>query len=124
MSRTIRAAAYGALVLLAHTGFAAHAEPTATPSAGAPISERAAAAREVTVDPRAPATECRKVAPTGSRIATRRCTREQPPSTPLARAEDLQQRRDLEQMRTTQWLQEQARAQARAEAMRRRAMGL
>jgi hypothetical protein len=76
--------------------------------------------RIVTIDPNARAPVCRRVVPTGSRIAERRCETPNRESTAAAEANRTILRRDFEAMRDQQMMREQARQAAMAEALRRR----
>lgn len=75
--------------------------------------------REVRIDASAKLPECRRYVPTGSRIATTRCETPQDTLTPAQQAERDTLRRDINEMRALQALRDQARDQARAEALRR-----
>jgi hypothetical protein len=76
--------------------------------------------RIVTIDPNARPPVCRRVVPTGSRIAERRCETPNRESTAAAEANRTIQRRDFEALRDQQMMREQARQAAMAEALRRR----
>ena len=117
-----------ALALLA-TGraVAADAPPAAEARAPAPLeatspaSDRGNKMREVRIDPNAKLPECKRYVPTGSRIATERCETPKDELTPAERADRDTLRRDINEMRALQTLRDQARDQARAEALRRAA---
>jgi hypothetical protein len=68
--------------------------------------------RTITIDPTAPRPVCKRVVPTGSRIAERRC--ETPQTTAQAEVDREIQRRDFQAMRDQQMLREQARQAAAA----------
>lgn len=99
----------------------------ATPDAGAAqtaAEPRKAPDRTITIDPNLRPPVCKRVVPTGSRIAEQRC--ESPADRATTTADDANRailRRDIEAMRDQQMLREQARQAAMAEAMRRRAAG-
>jgi len=99
------------LVLL---GGAAAADPSQPTPSGDAV--RAPPVKEITIDPTIKEPVCRRQAPTGSRIAKARC---EVPSTANS-AERDQLRRDLDEMRMRQTMQDQARAAAELEALRRR----
>lgn len=103
-------------VWLALIGAAAAAPPDPTP---ARQPARADPVKEITIDPHAKEPVCRRYTPTGSRIAKRRC--ETPAAENVRDAERDRLRRDLDEMRTREIMRDQARAQALAESMRRRA---
>ena len=79
--------------------------------------------RIVTIDPNARPPVCRRVVPTGSRIAERRCEAPRRAPTVADEANRAILRRDIEAMRDRQMAREQARAGGMAEAMRRRSQG-
>jgi hypothetical protein len=94
--------------------------PTAPATASAPTETKAPeTVRVVTIDPNARPPVCRRVVPTGSRIAEQRCESAKPETTVDA-ANRAVVRRDIEAMRDQQMLREQARQAAMAEALRRR----
>lgn len=98
-------------------GTAAAADPAAAPAP--PPAAAAQPVKEITLDPTAKPPVCRRYVPTGSRIAKERCASAE--ITDAAReAERDQTRRDIAEMRMRQSMRDQARAQAFAEAMRRR----
>jgi hypothetical protein len=80
-------------------------------------------ARVVTIDPSVRQPVCRRVVPTGSRIAERRCEAPQRGPTAAEEANRAIVRRDIEAMRDQQMMREQVRGAAQADAMRRRAQG-
>ena len=70
---------------------------------------------QVTIESYARLPVCRRHVPTGSRIATERCT------TPdAADSQHAAARQQLDSLRQQQMIEDQARQQARAEALRRR----
>jgi hypothetical protein len=93
----------------------ATATPTATAENKTPENTRI-----VTIDPNARPPVCRRVVPTGSRIAERRCETPNRESTAAAEANRTILRRDFEALRDQQMMREQARQAAMAEALRRR----
>lgn len=112
-----------AAATLPYSGNAADPPPAPPATAAAPVTTTAAVRapeniRTITIDPNAPRPVCRRVVPTGSRIAERRC--ETPQTTAQAEAERATVRRDFESMRDQQMLREHARQSAMAEALRRR----
>jgi hypothetical protein len=97
----------------------AQTAPAPAPSATAdhkPIG----AVRVVTIDPNARPPVCRRVVPTGSRIAEQRCETPKRGSTAADEANRTVLRRDIEALRDQQLMREQARQAAMAEALRRR----
>jgi hypothetical protein len=98
----------------------AQPRPTEVPAPAAPTTTASTPSniRTITIDPTAPQPVCRRVVPTGSRIAERRC--ETPQTTAQAEANRAVLRRDFEAMRDQQMMREQARQAAMAEALRRR----
>ena len=76
--------------------------------------------REVAIESFGNLPVCRRHVPTGSRIATERCTAPQQELSAQQRADRDIMRRDIDSMRTQQMMQEQARQAAMAEALRRR----
>jgi hypothetical protein len=106
---------------------AALGEPDTAPQASARENSGAPSAATVTtttIDPNVKYPVCKRYVPTGSRIATQRCETPQDETSAAQRAEHETIRRDLAEMRAVQALRDQARAQALAEALRRRAAGL
>ena len=106
------------------------ADPAANPKLPSATTEGAAAAatepdklqpvKEVTLDPTVKPPVCRRYVPTGSRIATEVCQSAEVADA-VRDAERDQTRRDINEMRMRQATQDQARAAAQAEALRRRA---
>jgi len=104
------------------------AEPPATRAPAPPTPPATATAenktpqnaRIVTIDPNARPPVCRRVVPTGSRIAERRCETPKREPTAADEADRTVLRRDIEAMRDQQMMREQARQAAMAEALRRR----
>jgi hypothetical protein len=78
----------------------------------------------VTIDPNARPPVCRRVVPTGSRIAERRCESPKERTTAADEANRDILRRDIQALRDQQMARDQARQAAMAEALRRRAQGL
>lgn len=93
------------------------AAATATPTAENKTPDNV---RIVTLDPNARPPVCRRVVPTGSRIAEKRCETPNRESTAANEANRMVLRRDFEAMRDQQMMREQARQAAMAEALRRR----
>jgi hypothetical protein len=79
--------------------------------------------RTVTIDPNARPPVCRRVVPTGSRIAEQRCESPKERTTAADEANRAILRRDIEALRDQQMMRDQARQAAMVEAMRRRAQG-
>jgi hypothetical protein len=99
------------------------AQAPSSPAANTVESKTPENVRIVTIDPNARPPVCRRVVPTGSRIAEQRC---ESPKERTTAADDANReilRRDIESMRDQQMLRDQARQAAMAEAMRRRAQG-
>jgi hypothetical protein len=110
--------------LLAGLAFAALSAAAAPPEATAPAAAKPPD-KVVTIDPNAKPPVCRRYVPTGSRIATERC--ESAPLDSSAAAQEAHRetiRRDMAELRALQAMRDQARTQAIAEALRRRAAGL
>jgi hypothetical protein len=115
---------YLALVTSPYVGTAAEPDapptpaPPAAPAVTAPLPDNI---RTVTLDDNERRPVCKRIIPTGSRIAEQRC--ESPPREPTAadRANRDILRRDVEAMRDQQMMREQARQLAMMEALRRRA---
>jgi hypothetical protein len=107
--------------LVSGVGGTAAADPPAAP---APTESANAAesqpVKEVMLDPTAKPPVCRRYVPTGSRIAKKRCASA---DAALGEANRDQLRRDIDEMRMRQAMRDQARAQALAEALRRRGGG-
>jgi hypothetical protein len=112
-------------------------DPTAPPAARAPAPPAPPAAatetetptaenktpenvRVVTIDPTVRPPVCRRVVPTGSRIAEQRCETPNREATAADEATRTVLRRDFETLRDQQMMREQARQAAMAEALRRR----
>ncbi len=113
------------LAVLALPVYAQAADPPAAQAASAapagadPASKTSTTTvRTITIDPTAQRPVCKRVVPTGSRIAERRC--ETPQTAAQAEANRAVLRQDFEAMRDQQMLREQARQAAMAEALRRR----
>jgi hypothetical protein len=83
------------------------ATPTTTATANAPEN-----VRTITIDPTVRRPVCKRVVPTGSRIAEQRC--ETPQTAAQAEANREVLRRDFQAMRDQQMLREQARQAAAA----------
>lgn len=105
------------LALLAATTVSA--DPSGSPQSTAGTGA-ADSVKEITLDPNAKEPVCRRYVPTGSRIAKQRCETPSAATTTADSAERDQLRRDIEEMRSRQLMLDQARALARAEALRRR----
>ena len=119
----IRSVAVGACCVALLAGPASAADPPAlaTPTSAPALptgGDQAQPVKQVALDPNVPYPVCRRIAPTGSRIKNEVC--ETPDSEKAREAERDQIRRDMDEMRARQAMRDQARAQALAEAMRRR----
>jgi hypothetical protein len=118
-----RSVACCALALLA--GPAVADDPPTSPSTNAPAAAEPEAVAphaitRTTIDPNVKEPVCKRHIPTGSRIATQRC--EMPKDTLSAKEQASREvmRRDVADMRMQQQMRDQVRAQAMAEALRRR----
>jgi len=110
-----------ALALLAAPALADDHPPSPSPNAQAAAEPEAIVPNATTtIDPNVKEPVCKRHVPTGSRIATQRC--EMPKDTLSVREQASREvmRRDVADMRMQQQLRDQARAQAMAEALRRR----
>ena len=94
----------------------AHPDEQPTAAAEQPTAkEPSEKVPQVTIESYARLPVCRRHVPTGSRIATERCT------TPdAADSQHAAARQQLDSLRQQQMIEDQARQQARAEALRRR----
>ena len=100
---------------LAFLGGAAAADPSQPTTPRDAV--RTPPVKEITIDPTIKEPVCRRQAPTGSRIVKARC---EAPSI-VSCAERDQLRRDLEEMRMRETMQDQGRGGPELEALRRRA---
>jgi hypothetical protein len=94
--------------------------PPPAPAPSATADKLTDTMRVVTIDPNARPPVCRRVVPTGSRIAEQRCETPKRGSTAADEANRTVLRRDIEALRDQQLMREQARQAAMAEALRRR----
>lgn len=124
-----RCAACVALAVLAVSALAGEPETAPPPTAPATAEPQATALEptapqaitRTTIDPNVKEPVCRRHIPTGSRIATQRCEMPQDTLTAKEQASRDVMRRDIADMRMQQQMRDQARTQAMAEALRRRA---
>lgn len=96
----------------AKTTPAASTTTTAPAAATTAVTNTPEIARTITIDPNAPQPVCKRVVPTGSRIAERRC--EAPQTEAQAEANRAALRSDFQAMRDQQMLRDQARQAAAA----------